>query len=166
MSNRLTGDYHKTLDKTYLGHWDCPPGGDLVVTIDYFEKNDVKNNTGATEKKHICHFREVKPMIVNKTNLKMIASVLGSPNFEDWEGQQIALYAADVKQAEDGKGLRVRPYRPKAEILFCKDCGQQITDYEGHSAKKIANNALTRFGRYLCYECAVKAKTEEEAFND
>ena len=167
MSEKLSGAYQKTLDKTYLGHWDVPEGGDLVLTIDHFEKNEVKNNTGAAEKKHICYFRESKPMIVNKTNLKSIAAVLGSDNFEDWEGKQIALYSADVKQAESGKGLRVRPYRPKQEQLYCDECGSLITDHEAdgktYKAKAIANNAYTRFGKYLCWDCAAEAKAEQEA---
>lgn len=167
MSEKLTGVYQKTLDKTYLGHWDVPEDGDLVLTIDHFEKNEVKNNTGSAEKKHICYFRESKPMIVNKTNLKSIASVLGSDKFEDWEGQKIALYSADVKQAESGKGLRVRPYRPKVEELCCQECGVVITDQEIdgklYKAKAIANNAMTKFGKYLCYDCAKAAKAEQEA---
>lgn len=160
MSERLTGVYQKTLDKTYLGHWDVPEGGDLVLTIDHFEKNDVKGNTGTTEKKHICYFKESKPMIVNKTNLKTIAAVIGSDKFEDWEGQRIALYAADVKQAESGKGLRVRPYKPKVEEFFCADCGAEIRSHGKYSAKAIAFNAETKFGRFLCWDCAQAAKSE------
>ena len=166
MSEKLSGVYQKTLDKTYLGHWDVPEGGDLVLTIDHFEKNEVRNASGS-EKKHICYFKESKPMIVNKTNLKSIAAVLGSDKFEDWEGKQIALYAAEVKQAESGKGLRVRPYRPKTTEIYCEDCGELISDRtvdgKTYRAKAIANNALTKFGRYLCYECAKMAKEEQEA---
>ena len=165
MGERLKGVYQKTLDKTYLGHWDVPEGGDLVVTIDHFEKNEVRNNTGGADKKHICYFRECKPMIVNKTNLKSIALVLNSDKFEDWEGKKIALYAADVKQAESGKGLRVRPYRPRVEEYVCEECGQIIADTlvngKTFRAKAIANNALTKFGRYLCYDCVLSEKETE-----
>lgn len=170
MSEKLSGAYQKTLDKTYLGHWDVPEGGDLVLTIDHFEKNEVKNNSGTAEKKHICYFKEAKPMIVNKTNLKSIAAVLESDKFEDWEGKKIALYAADVKQAESGKGLRVRPYRPKSDELFCEVCGELITDqeYEGktYRAKAIANNALTKFNKMMCYDCYMLAKAEQEGTED
>lgn len=168
MSDKLKGVYQKTLDKTYLGHWDVPEGGDLVLTIDHFEKNEIKSGpSAAAEKKHICYFKESKPMVVNKTNLKSIASVLGSDRFEDWEGKQIALYAAPVPQAESGKGLRVRPYRPKVEELKCEVCGCTIADHEAdgktYSAKAIANNALTKFGKYMCYDCAHEAAEREGA---
>lgn len=166
MSDKLKGAYQKTLDKTYLGHWDVPEGGDLVVTIDHFEKNEIPNPNGAKETKHICYFKDSKPMVVNKTNLKSIAAVFGSDKFEDWEGKQIALYAADVPQAESGKGLRVRPYRPKAEEIFCEVCGELVTDKtvdgKTYKAKAIANNALTKFGKYMCYDCAHAAAAEQE----
>lgn len=168
MSDKLTGAYQKTLDKQFLGHWDVPEGGDLVLTIDHFEKNEVRNNTGAAEKKHICFFRESKPMIVNKTNLKSIAAVLGSDRFEDWEGKKIALYAADVKQAESGKGLRVRPYKPKVQEYVCEECGCPIGDHTDPETGKtykgiaIANNAFTKFGKFLCYDCAKAEKERGE----
>ena len=164
MSDKLTGKYQKTLDKTYLGHWDVPEDGDLVVTIDHFEKNELKSSpTAAAEKKHICYFKDAKPMVVNKTNLKLLAEALQSDKFEDWEGETVELWAAPVPQADSGKGLRFRPYRPKVEQFYCKDCGKLITDHGKFTAKVIANRSLSNYGRYLCYECAQQAKAEKEA---
>lgn len=168
MGEKLKGVYQKTLDKTYLGHWDVPDNGDLVVTIDHFEKNDLKSSpSAATEKKHICYFKDAKPMVVNKTNLKLLAQATGSDKFEDWEGKTVALYAAPVPQADSGKGLRFRPYLPKVETLFCEVCDKQITDVtvdgKTYKAKAIANNALTKFGKYMCYDCAKVAAAEQEA---
>lgn len=161
MSEKLKGVYQKTLDKTYLGHWDVPEDGDLILTIDHFEKNEIKSGpTAAAEKKHICYFKDSKPMVVNKTNLKLIAEALGSDKFEDWEGETIALWAAPVPQADSGKGLRVRPYRPRTEKLYCKECGKLITDHGKFSAKVIANRALSNYGEYLCYDCATARKEQ------
>lgn len=162
MSDKLTGKYQKTLNKTYLGHWDVPEDGDLVVTIDHFEKNELKSSpTAAAEKKHICYFKDAKPMVVNKTNLKLLAEALQSDKFEDWEGETVALWAAPVPQADSGKGLRFRPYRPKVEQFYCKDCGKLITDHGKFTAKVIANRALSNYGRYLCFDCATAEKEKE-----
>lgn len=165
MSEKLTGDYQKTLDKRFLGYWDVPEDDDLILTIDHFEKSEVRNNSGVVEKKHICFFKESKPMIVNKTNLKSIAAVIGSDKFEDWENQRIALYAADVKQAESGKGLRVRPYKPKEDYI-CDECGKPIRAAYGKSPKAMMNYTLDKYNRPLCAECAKieaeKVITDEE----
>lgn len=166
MSEKLKGVYQKTLDKTYLGHWDVPEDGDLVLTIDHFEKNEIKSGpTAAAEKKHICYFKNSKPMVVNKTNLKLLAQATGSDKFEDWEGKTVALYAAPVPQADSGKGLRFRTYLPKTDELHCEVCGNLITDHEQYKAKAIANNALTKFGKYMCWDCAHNA-AEQEASDD
>ena len=166
MSEKLKGVYQKTLDKTYLGHWDVPEDGDLVLTIDHFEKNEIKSGpTAAAEKKHICYFKNSKPMVVNKTNLKLLAQATGSDKFEDWEGKTVALYAAPVPQADSGKGLRFRTYLPKTDEIYCEVCGNVITDHEQYKAKSIANNALTKFGKYMCWDCAHNA-AEQEASDD
>ena len=160
MSSRLTGDFHKSLDKQYLGHWDCPPNGegDLVVTIDHFEKAEVVGNSGKKDKKNICYLKEHKPFICNVTNMKTIAKVLGSSLFEDWEGQKIALFEADEHRAEDGKAIRVRPYKPRETEAFCEECGQEIVRHGDYSVNKIVTMTEAKYGRKLCWDCAKKAK--------
>ena len=164
MDERLTGDYRKSLDKQWLGHWDCPPNGegDLVVTIDRFVKGEVTGKNGSKDKKHICYFKECKPLICNVTNMKMIAKVLESPNFEDWEGQRIALYEADERKADDGKAIRVRPYKPKEERAFCDNCGMQIEPHEGFTVNKIVTMSRAKYKQCLCWDCAMAKKEAGE----
>ena len=50
MAKELTGDYRKFMDKNYLGAWDVPDEGDLILTIDRAARDDVKNERG-TERK-------------------------------------------------------------------------------------------------------------------
>lgn len=168
MSERLKGDFRKFMDKSFLGSWDVPEGGDLILTIDHVAVEEVQNQQGK-EKKLTLHFRErdYKPMICNITNATTIGEIYHSKKVEDWEGKKIALYVAQVNGF--GKltdALRVRPYPPKTDEIYCEDCGEPISDVtidgKTHRAKAIANNALTKFGRYLCYDCAVKAKESKE----
>lgn len=163
MSERLTGDFHKALDKQWLGHWDCPAGGvdDLVVTIDHFEKADVTGTNGSKDKKNICYFKECKPLICNVTNMKMIAKVLGSNNFEDWEGKQIALYEANERRAEDGKAVRVRDYKPIVETAICEGCGKPIEAHGEWTVNRIVTMSREKYGAALCWDCAKKMKEQE-----
>ena len=167
MSERLTGDYHKALDKQWLGHWDCPPNGegDLVVTISHFAKAEVTGTNGSKDKKNICYFEECKPLICNVTNMKMIAKVLGSNNFEDWEGQKIALYEADERRAEDGKAVRVRPYKPKIMEAVCEECSTVIAPVEADgkefSVSKIVELSKGKYGKALCWSCCKELKEAE-----
>lgn len=169
MSERLKGDFRKFMDKSFLGAWDVPDGSDLVLTIDHVAKDDVQNEKGH-DRKMALHFKEdgYKPMICNTTNAKAISKAYGSTKVEDWESKKIALYKATIQAfGQTQECLRVREYPPKSDELFCECCGEVISDYtedgKTYKAKAIANNALSKFGKYLCYECAKAAKAEKEA---
>ena len=97
----------------YLGAVDIDE--DMDVTIIGESEVEVTNE-GRKEMKFCLHFKELdKPMILNKTNAKAIAQVLGSANTEDWVGQRVTLYVATVdsfgKQVE---AVRVKLRAPKA----------------------------------------------------
>lgn len=162
MSERLTGDFRKFMDKSFLGSWDVPDSGDLILTIDHVERNDVQNEKGK-EKKLTIHFKEkdYKPMIVNTTNAQAISKAYGSTKVEDWENKKISIYKATISAfGQTQECLRVRDYPPKSDEFYCECCGELIEDtiYDGktYKAKAIANNALTKFGKYLCFDCAKK----------
>lgn len=168
MSEKLTGDFRKFMDKNFLGSWDLNETGDTVLTIDHVERNEVKNDRG-TEKKMTIHFmeRDYKPMICNTTNAKAISHAVGSTKVEDWEKKKIALFRATITAfGQTTECIRVRDYAPKQDELFCEVCGELITDHDAdgktYKAKAIANNAFTKFGKYMCWDCAAAAKAEQE----
>ncbi len=174
MSEKLTGDFRKFMDKNFLGAWDLNDNGDTVLTIDHVERNDVQNERGS-EKKMTVHFmeRDYKPMICNTTNAKAISSAVGSTKVEDWEKKKVALYKATITAfGQTTECIRVRDYAPKQEEIYCEVCGEVVTDKtvdgKTYKAKAIANNAMTKFGKYMCYDCAHAASEEvanEQASN-
>ena len=166
MSEKLTGDFRKFMDKNFLGAWDLNDNGDTVLTIDHVERNDVQNERGS-EKKMTVHFmeRDYKPMICNTTNAKAISSAVGSTKVEDWEKKKVALYKATITAfGQTTECIRVRDYAPKQEEIYCEVCGEVVTDKtvdgKTYKAKAIANNAMTKFGKYMCYDCAHAASEE------
>ena len=168
MSERLQGDFRKFMDKSFLGAWDLNETGDTILTIDHVEKNDVQNEKGK-EKKMALHFKErgYKPMICNTTNAKAISKAYGSTKVQDWENKKIALYKATISAfGQTTECVRVREYPPKTDEIYCEECGELVKDVtvdgKTFKAKAIANNALTKFGRYLCYDCAKVAKEQED----
>ena len=168
MSERLQGDFRKFMDKSFLGSWDVPDGSDLVLTIDHVSRDDVQNEKGH-EKKMALHFKEryYKPMICNTTNAKAISKAYGSTKVEDWENKKIGIYKATISAfGQTTECLRVRDYPPKSDEIFCEVCGELVTDKtvdgKTYKAKAIANNALTKFGKYMCYDCAHAAAAEQE----
>ena len=168
MSEKLTGDFRKYMDKPFLGAWDVPDSGDLILTIDYVSIDEVQNDRGR-EKKFTLHFKErdYKPMICNTTNAKAISKAYGSTKVENWLNKKISIYKATISAfGSTTECLRVREYPPKSDELYCEVCGELITDVtvdgKTYKAKAIANNAMSKFGKYMCYKCAAEAKKSEE----
>lgn len=166
MGERLKGDFRKFMDKSFLGAWDVPDNSDLVLTVDYAARDEVQNDRGR-ERKLTIHFKEdYKPMICNTTNAKAISKAYNSTRVEDWENKKIAIYKATISAfGQTTECLRVREYPPRVEEYVCEECGQIIADTlvngKTFRAKAIANNALTKFGRYLCYDCVLSEKETE-----
>lgn len=164
MSKRLKGDFHKFMDKTYLGSWDVPDDEDLILTIDHVEQNDVKNERGS-ERKLVIHFAEngYKPMILNTTNAKAIGKVCGSNKVENWEGLRVAIHTEKVTAfGGTTDALRIREYAPRETEVFCEECGQKITRHGDYSVNKIVERSKARFGKALCWDCSMKAKEAQE----
>jgi len=128
--------------------------------------SELQNDRGR-EKKLTIHFKEdYKPMICNTTNAKAISKAYNSTRVEDWENKKIAIYKATISAfGQTTECLRVREYPPRVEEYVCEECGQVIEDTlvngKTFRAKAIANNALTKFGRYLCYDCVLSEKETE-----
>lgn len=164
MSKELTGDYRKFMDKKYLGSWDVPEGGDLVLTIASVEQNEVQNQQGK-EIKLTLHFAEdYKPMILNKTNSESISKAVGSKRVENWVGNAISIYVAQVNAfGGTTDALRIREYAPEVKEAICEECGSVITAHGDYSVNKIVTLSKEKYGQALCWECS---KERKEAANE
>ena len=151
--------WKKLMHPEYLGAYALNPGQDLIVTIKSVGNEEV---TGSDGKKEICsviHFFEnVKPMILNATNNKTIASLFKTPYIEQWAGRKIQIYIEKVNAfGQMWDALRIRPFLPVEKELLCADCGKNIEPYGKMSADTMAKYTLKNYGRMLCSECATKA---------
>ena len=81
--------FKKLLNPLYLGSFDLEPDKEYKVTIEKIDRDiEVIGDGGKKQKKAIVHFKgATKPMILNATNMKMIAKVSGSKFIEDWIGK-------------------------------------------------------------------------------
>ena len=52
--------------------------------------------------------------------------------------------------------------KPEQTAILCEDCKQEIQAVREHSAKSIAVTTLKKYGRKLCWNCAIKAKEMKE----
>jgi hypothetical protein len=109
-------DIRTMFDSKYVGAWDLL-GKDLNVTIERVQAGEVVGEGGRKDRAPLVWFKGAKKaMVMNRTNMKTIASIAGSFKAKDWIGKRITLYATTCKGARGGQVdcVRVRPTPPGA----------------------------------------------------
>jgi hypothetical protein len=88
----------------------------MAVTIEAIRMEEIGRDK---QTKPVLYFEEAGTgLILNKTNARTIARLLGTEEFDDWIGKTIKLYRTEVDfQGEMVESIRVRsrPEKPKAK---------------------------------------------------
>ena len=161
--------WKKLTNPNYLGAYAFDEGKDMILTVASVGNELVTGDGGRKEECTVCHFVEnVKPLILNKTNMKSIQKALGTPYIEEWAGHKIQIYV-DPK-VKFGKeitgGLRVRNYAPSTQKIICQSCGGEIQPRGKNTAEQIATYTAQKYGQALCAACATKVAAKlQEALN-
>lgn len=91
-------------------------GEGVTCTITGVSQENVAKEGVDPEMKWCLHFSNLdKPLVLNSTNMQLIAKFLGSEDTDDWEGKKIILYD-DPSVSFGGKltgGIRVRAHKAK-----------------------------------------------------
>lgn len=161
--------WKKLQNPDYLGAYALEPGQDLIATIKSVGEETVIGSDGKKEDCTVVHFveRDIKPMILNVTNAKVISKIYKTPYIEDWSGCKIQIFVAQVKAFGDVvDALRIRPYAPEVktdEAPECADCGGKIEGFDKYSAAQIAKRNQQKYGKPICIACAKKRAEKEKA---
>jgi hypothetical protein len=105
--------WKKLTNPNYIGSYALDPNEERIVTIEKVVRETVKDQNGKEEECTVAHLKGEKPLILNKTNCKIITKVYGTPYIEEWAGKQIKLYVTQVKAFGDTvDALRIRQEKP------------------------------------------------------
>jgi hypothetical protein len=106
--------WKKLTNPNYVGSHDFQPNQELTVTIDKVATEMVKGSDGKASSCLVMSFiGGKKPMILNKTNAKIVTRVLGTPYIEKWNGCKIILYVAKINAfGEETDAIRVKNQKP------------------------------------------------------
>ncbi len=146
MSNKT--HWKKYFNYDYLGTYSLEDGRDLILTIKNCKKEMVTGQGGKKEECFVCYFTDHnKPMILNRTNCKIIEKIHNTPHVEEWTGKRVQLYRKEGIQAfgQTTDGLRIREFKPdlsqqkkanELEGLTIK-IRSLLTSYEGQDIEQI-----------------------------
>lgn len=114
METKQVTHWKKLTNPNYIGSHDLQPGQRLTLTIESVSQEIVKGSDGKDEQCIVAKIKGAKkPMILNKTNCKIIAKLHETPYIEEWSGKQIIIYSAKVKAfGEMVDALRVENKKP------------------------------------------------------
>jgi len=172
---QLTGDERlgQMRESEYLGAEDIDDGVEPILTISGLWNGTVTLQRGK-ENKDVLTFAEervpgimqVRPMIVNSTNRKVLRKLYGDAKASTLMGKQIQLYIDHkVRDPQDGgltDGIRIRPFKPRIQqrqpVPLCTDCRNPIQPAMGKPAGWLAVYTTKNYGVPLCAECAQKRK--------
>jgi len=123
--------WKKMENPDYIGAYALTEGDDLTVTIESVKRETITGNGGKKEDCTVAYLKGLKPMILNRTNMKTISKIYGTPYVEDWAGKQITLYIAKIRAfGEDNvECLRIRQQQPqKPELTPNSEKWQQAVE--------------------------------------
>lgn len=157
--------WKKLTNPNYLGAYSIENGRDIVLTIKNVSEETVTGTDGKKENCVVCCFDEnVKPMILNATNMKTIQKLYKTPYIEDWVGKKIQIGIEKVKAfGEIVEALRVRKNIP--QIINCSSCGNIIRPTKKFNAEEFAEYTENNYGKKLCEKCAVKEEMRKRKEN-
>lgn len=155
--------WKKLNNPEYIGAYAFQPGEEKTVTISTVGRENVTGPDGRKEECTVVRFREdVKPLILNVTNAKMIQRVLGSPYVEEWAGRSIVMGVETVSAfGERVEAVRVKKKTPAAPtVTLCADCAQPVRSTDKFTAQQIIQAGMSRYGKAVCMECAEKRRAD------
>ncbi len=118
ITKEQTGKTHwrKVFLSDYLGSCDLEDGKDLKAVIKSVTVKNVKGPDGKEQDRNVATFTnpDLKPMILNATNCKLMKKFAGSVFINDWNNVPVQIYVKDDIKAfgEITEGLRIRPTQP------------------------------------------------------
>jgi len=111
--------WKKVFNSDYLGSCDLENGNDLKAVIKSVTVRKVKSPEGKEQERNVATFTDtnIKPMILNVTNCKVIKKFAKSKFINDWNNIPVQIYVKDDIRAfgDVTEGLRIREIQPKMD---------------------------------------------------
>lgn len=124
--------WRKLVNPLYIGSYMVE--SDTTVKIIKVIREIVKGENGKSEECVVAYLEGTKPMILNRTNMKTITKLYGTPYIEDWVGKFVTIFSTTTKVAgETVSCLRIRSTVPTGTATSQKpvDYTNQIATLRG-----------------------------------
>lgn len=150
----MLDSWEKVIDNNFISaEMVGTAGAEKVVTIkdiDFAECYDDQKKMKV--QKQTVFFEECKPLVLNKTNAKMLKRLF-SPNSDDPKdcvGHRIVLKVESIKAfGKTTDAIRIKEFSEEK----CPVCGKVILPYAGKTVEQIKEISKRNLGKIMCGEC-------------
>jgi hypothetical protein len=126
-----------------------------IYTISKIQKEEIVADAGRVAKVPLCYFKETEmPMVLNKTNMKILERLFQSEYIEDWYGKQITVFVKEgIKFGKElVSGLRIKGAK-QVKIIPCNECGAIITKTTKNTIDALILIGQEKYKQNLCAKC-------------
>lgn len=143
--------YRKAFNSPYLSSADIVEP--VVLTIknvrlqgDQTKKTKDQFNTAYFVENEIRRGEQLKPMILNATNSKILKQLTGSPYIDDWQNVRVTVYVDHNVRfgKETMEGLRISPQAPEEKEVLTPDSDRWEKAVASYKQSKNINSILKR----------------------
>ena len=107
--------WKKTTNPNYLGAYAFDDGKDMIVQVKDVKMEMVQNQQGREENNVMYFEGNIKPLILNSTNMKAIEKATGTAYLDEWVGKKLQLYVTLVSAfGTTTDAVRVREFAPRS----------------------------------------------------
>ncbi|MHC1696427.1 MAG: hypothetical protein AB9835_14410 [Eubacteriales bacterium] len=164
-------NWKRLVNPDYLGAYSLDDGNekynDIIATIQYVKVENVTCPDGKKEDCAVAHFveRDIKPMILNVTNMKTLEKLFHTKYIEDWAGRKIQIGVEQVKAFGDVvDALRVRKFVPKVQgAPVCEECNVEVSATDKLAVPQVISFSQKKYGKTLCATCILKRQEADKA---
>ena len=155
--------WKELMNSPYLGVYSLKDNKNIIATIKNTKDEEIVGEGGRADRKPVVYFYEdIKPMVINATNAKVLAKLCKSNFIDDWKNVKVEIFADKVRfRGEFIEGLRVKESVSEPPIQ-CDACQSDITASSGMTTSQMAAYTKKRYGKKLCAKCAMQAKQEQD----
>jgi hypothetical protein len=150
--------WKKLVNPDYLGAYSLEKGQSLILEIKEVKREIVKGTGGNSQECTIAYFKEnQKPMILNRTNCKIIQNIHKTPYIEEWAGKKIEIYSTLVDAfGEKVEALRVKKVAP----IVAKEVLKKDTQQWTNAVQKLENGIIDIAKVESAYNLSPEIKNE------
>ncbi len=114
MEDKKLTHWRRLVNPNYIGAYSLDPGEKRTVKIEKVVKEVVIGEGGKKDECVVAYLKNEKPFIINKTNMKTITKIYGTPYIEEWVGRSVTVFATPVKgkAGEIVEALRIVEEKP------------------------------------------------------